>query len=193
MDRQATKEEINDVAISFIMQPESLKEYLTVHNKLIDKVEQLQTEKDNLDDLVANLKAQAKEQSKKKPDVAKLTDARVQEEVVKQAQEFQFEMQALKELIREDEQRIGNLEKEKQELNQLYNTIRNSISQDDIERRDKTQQLEKNMLALQEVFQKVNNDLQLQEVELKNATKKLATKDEKIAKLEEKLSQSKDK
>lgn len=68
--------------------------------------------------------------------------------MVKQAQEFQFEMQALKELIREDEQRIGNLEKEKQELNQLYNTIRNSISQDDIERRDKTQQLEKNMLAL---------------------------------------------
>lgn len=49
------------------------------------------------------LNTQIIEQNKKKPDVAKITDAKVQDELAKLTLEFEAEREALKELIKEDE------------------------------------------------------------------------------------------
>ena len=58
------------------------------------------------------------------------------------------------------------------------------MSADDAKRKEKTQNLEQNLDKLHQMFQKVNNDREMLKLSVGTFKKKLASKDERVKKLE---------
>jgi len=65
--------------------------------------------------------------------------------------------------------------------------VKDSISGDDITRKEKTQNLEQNVLQLQQLFQKAQKDAEIVNLSHETTKKKVVQRDERIKNLETKL------
>jgi len=65
--------------------------------------------------------------------------------------------------------------------------VKDSISGDDITRKEKTQNLEQNVLQLQQLFQKAQKDAEIVNLAHETTKKKVVQRDERIKNLETKL------
>lgn len=96
-------------------------------------------------------------------------------------------------LSEQKDRQIAELEQEVAAQKEVADQLRNTASADDTKRKEKTHNLEQNLDKLHQMFQKVNSDREMLKLSHGTVQKKLASKDERIQKLEAQLDGAREK
>jgi len=185
--RQATEEELDLVAISQIIEPSKLRKYLTMHNELVQDVKKMKEENLEFHTENKSLQDQLTMEMMKNPATETITSARLEYEVRQTEKKKELEMKAIKKDHKAQGKKIEELSRELFEQRELLRMVKDSISGDDITRKEKTQNLEQNVLQLQQLFQKAQKDAEIVNLAHETTKKKVVQRDERIKNLETKL------
>lgn len=79
--RQATDAELEQITISSIISPDDLKKYISNHNELVASLQTFQKENEHLNKLVESMKGSLDQQLGKSPDLQKMAEARINQEL----------------------------------------------------------------------------------------------------------------
>lgn len=79
---------MSDITISTIIDPVELKNYLVNHNELLNFLDSLKAESDRLKQQVKTLNESLQTKMSSKPDLVKMTETKVQQELKEQAIKF---------------------------------------------------------------------------------------------------------
>lgn len=188
--RKATEGELDQITISSIIAADDLKRYLCNHNELVQSVETFETENKHLSQLVESLKGALDQQLGKSPDLQKMAEAKISLGLQDQKKEFDLERRTFQMLAEQKDRQLKELEQEAADQKEICAQLRNAVSADDAKRKEKTQTLEQHLDKLHQMFQHVNNDREMMKLNMATAQKKLASKDERVKKLDLQLEAS---
>jgi len=133
------------------------------------------------------------ELQKEQPDIDKITQRIVKQEIESQKKEFDVIRNQLEKDLHNRIDKVIKLELQLEEVKDAYKSLEHSISRDDLKFKQKAQNLEKNLEQIHQMYQNVTSEKSILKVDLQVAERKLSRKEEKIQQLEKSFMASRQK
>lgn len=172
---------INECCFSTLINPHDVKEILKNHNEMLAEMKKIeenaQQQKSEIDNLKTTLN---NELQKEQPDIDKITQRIVKQELDVQKKEFDVIRGQLEKDLHNRIDKVIKLELQLEEVKDAYKSLEHSISRDDLKFKQKAQNLEKNLEQIHQMYQNVTSEKSILKVDLQVAERKLSRKEEKI-------------
>ena len=137
---------ISDCCFSTLINPHDIKEILKNHNDMLKDIKKFEDSSISFKKEIDSLKTTLNnELQKEQPDIDKITQRIVKQELDAQKQEFDIIRGQLEKDLHNRIDKVIKLELQLEEVKDAYKSLEHSISRDDLKFKQKAQNLEKNL------------------------------------------------